>query len=131
MNVSTARKKVLGPASTRVRKTASSPAHRSVRVKAAPPAVAAIPPAVAAIVPPKPHVRRANAPQILPSARRRREQSARRNMMPNEMPLHPPNASTPPPAMNESNEEVVELDGPTNVEPTLADLQEEMTPPPA
>ncbi|MEO7093468.1 MAG: sigma-70 family RNA polymerase sigma factor, partial [Polyangiales bacterium] len=114
-------------ATSRVRKTASTAAHRSVRVpvpaKAAAPAKQAAPVVVAA-----PPVRRANAPQILPSARRRREQSfaARRPSHPeNEAPMRPPSESNAPPSME--SEELVELE--PAAEPTMADLTEEMAPP--
>ena len=134
MNVSTARKKS-GPTeranTARVRKTASTSAHRSARVAPAPPV--AVKPAGATALAPAP-LRRANAPQILPSARRRREgafssRNSRQNGPANEAPMHPPNESVPPPPMD--GEEMVELDvaGPS-VEPTLADLTEELAAPP-
>ena len=138
MNVTSARKKIGSmerAATSRVRKTASTAAHRSVRVPVAAAAAPASAPKIApakevlAVVGPPP-VRRANAPQILPSARRRREQSfaARRPNHPeNEAPTRPPSESSPPPSMD--SEELVELE--PAVEPTMADLTEELAPPAA
>ena len=134
MNVSTARKK--GPNSGaiersagHVRKTASSPAHRSARAipasRATAPVVVEAPAAA-----PTPPPRRHNAPQIMPSARRRRDMAQRQSRAlgpANEAPMHPPNGSTPPPAMDGSSEELVELE--PSAEPTLAELAEEMQSP--
>jgi RNA polymerase primary sigma factor len=131
MNVSTARKKTGSmerAATSRVRKTASIAAHRSVRVPAAAKPAAPVKEAPPVVAPPP--VRRANAPQILPSARRRREQSfaARRPNHPeNEAPMRPQTESTPPPSMD--GEELVELE--PAIEPTMADLTEELVPPAA
>ncbi len=139
MNVSTARKKtgtMERAANSRVRKTASTAAHRSVRVPAAaavktPAPAAQVAKDVVHVAPAgPPPVRRANAPQILPSARRRREQSfaARRpSHEQNEAPMRPASESVPPPSMD--GEEMVELE--PAVEPTMADLTEELAPPPA
>ncbi len=125
MNVSTLRKKT--PTSTasddRVRKTASTPAHRAGRVSA----VAAVP---AVEAPKPPPVRRSNAPQILPSSRRRRENAARPSTSmraPNEAPLRPPSVESVPPAGMDTDE-VVELE---LAEPSLAELTEEMNAAPA
>ncbi|GAC1543492.1 MAG: hypothetical protein NVS3B10_07710 [Polyangiales bacterium] len=111
-----------------MRKTTSTPAHRSARIAptAEPRTVPVAVEVESAEASPKP-ARRHNAPQILPS-RRRREASARRHPggTQNEMPLRPPGETVPPPSLD--GEEVIELDGPT--EPTLADLQEEIAPAP-
>ncbi len=127
MNVSTARKKTATAApDSRVRKTTSQPATRTARTAA--PAVQAPPPLLVS-GPKPPPVRRANAPQILPSSRRRRDSATRPATSvraPNEAPLRPPSAeSVPPPNGMEE-----ELDFEPKAEPTLADLTEEIVAPP-
>ncbi|MBI2392453.1 MAG: sigma-70 family RNA polymerase sigma factor [Deltaproteobacteria bacterium] len=129
----------------RVTKTTSTPAHRTARIAAVPAAKpAAVPaakPAAAAPTPrreplveapkplpetPKPPpVRRSNAPQILPSARRRRDANARPTTMrpPNEAPLRPPTADGGASAEG-ADEEVLEVDAPTG-EPNLEEFAAE------
>jgi RNA polymerase primary sigma factor len=132
MNVSTARKKnpALDRADTaRVRKTTSTPAHRSARVNAPVPPRA---PDVAVEAPkPPPPMRRANAPQIVPSRRRMGRAQPQQHGSPNEMPARPPGESLPPPSLVSAEvdvpEEMVELG---LAEPTLADLTEELSTPP-
>jgi len=130
MNVSTLRKKTpsAGPASRvsprsagpRVTKSASAPAERTARV-----AVAVAPPmrepqvAVSSPQPDKP-LRRANAPQILPSSRRRREGAARPSTVrpPNEAPLRPPSADAAP---GTPDDDIVEVEPPVG-EPSLEEF---------
>ncbi len=145
MNASTMRKKATATERTpnRVRKTASAPAHRAAHAgptytPAAKPAAKAKTPLV--VVPPMrpmdddlpigemlgpkaPPLRRANAPQILPSARRRREQGAARPIAraPNEAPLRPPGDTTV-----DAEEEFT----PGSAEPSLAEITEELRAPP-
>ncbi len=147
MNVSTLRKKnATAPASPRVRKAASAPAARSARVAPAarsgaakalpakPPAARTkakpapvVAPAVSVEEPPKPApppVRRANAPQILPSSRRRRHASARpvSQRSPNEAPLRPPSDAASG-SSDAENDDTVELEP---AEPTLEELGDEL-----
>jgi len=132
MNVSTLRKKTAVEATDgRVRKTTSTPAHRTARAAAAvkvPSEPKTAPAPVLVEVPKPPHVRRANAPQILPSSRRRRDASARpatSMRAPNEAPLRPPTAESVPPPSGMDDDEV-NFD---KVEPSLADLTEEIAAP--
>jgi RNA polymerase primary sigma factor len=143
MNVSTARKKnapveARGRAGGearpgRVHKGTAPAAPRAVR--AAAPATPAEKPAAAApvaapAVQKPPIVRRHNAPQIMPSSRRRRDNdrsSAMRNTTPaNDVPLRPPSDSMAPPPSSMDVEELVELEA---AEPSLADLTEELAAP--
>jgi len=131
MNVSTARKKnpALDRADTgvraRVRKTTSTPTHRGARVAAS---VQRAPEAPVEAPKPPPPMRRANAPQIVPSRRRMARQQQHNS--PNEMPARPPSESIPPPSLvsaeADAPEELVELG---LAEPTLADLTEELATP--
>jgi RNA polymerase primary sigma factor len=125
MNVSTLRKSksATAPAEDRVRKTTSMPAQRTAH------AAAKVAPAPVLVEAPKPpHVRRANAPQILPSSRRRRDSNARPAMSmraPNEAPLRPPTAESVAPRSGMDADEV-EFE---KAEPSLADLTEEISAP--
>ncbi len=140
MNVSTARKKnapveMRGRAGGehrpgRVHKGTAPPAPRAVRATASAAAAVKVPaePTPPAAAPKPPVVRRHNAPQILPSARRRRDgdrSAALRNTTPaNDVPLRPPSDSMASPSGE--TEELVELEV---AEPTLAELTEELTAP--
>ncbi|MBX7194838.1 MAG: sigma-70 family RNA polymerase sigma factor [Sandaracinaceae bacterium] len=95
-------------AEPRVTKTTSASAPRLV----AAPAVAPTP------QPEAPRTRRSNAPQILPSSRRRRDSAARPSSAraPNDMPLRPPSEGAPG-----ADEEVVEVEAPMG-EPSLEEF---------
>jgi RNA polymerase primary sigma factor len=142
MNVSTLRKKssaVIEESGARVRKTASAPAHRSAHAAKAAPKVTVAKKSEKAekieaapksepmklVEAPKPP-RRANAPQILPSSRRRRDTAARPSSMraPNEAPLRPPTEGN-----GEGAEEEMDL-GSEKAEPSMEDLASEMQAPP-
>jgi RNA polymerase primary sigma factor len=122
MNVSTLRKSKSTTAEpdTRVRKTTSTPAQRTARARVAAPA----PAPVLVEAPKPPPIRRANAPQILPSSRRRQSAARPASSMrsPNEAPLRPPTAEAPSGMDNDE----LEFE---KAEPTLQDLTEEITAP--
>jgi RNA polymerase primary sigma factor len=135
MNVSTLRKKTpsVGPtnrvsprsAGPRVTKSASAPAERrTARLAAA--VTSPEQTSEAEVSSPRlelakaPATRRSNAPQILPSSRRRRDSAARATppRTPNEAPLRPPSAEAKAGA---PDEDLVEVDAPVG-EPSLEDF---------
>ncbi len=73
-------------------------------------------------------LRRANAPQILPSRRRRAEtgpSAAERLAVPNELPTQPPKDSVRPTARDADEDDEPNLAEPNLAEPNLADLETE------